>query len=139
MTPKEEVEQLMTEGLDFATKMLREHGEFYPFGLIKTAAGEIKHIGAKGESENPPSVELIALLRESYRQQAQAGNYAATAIFYDVRIAPPGEKIKSDAVQAELEHHGGYCANVFFPYSRNKIGVVVFGEIFATKREPTVF
>ena len=129
----------MTEGLAFATKMLREYGEFYPFGVIKTATGEIKHIGAKGESENPPSGELIALLRESYYQQAQGGNYAATALFYDVRIAPPGEKIKADAVQVELEHHGGYCANVFFPYSWNAIDDVVFGEIFATKREPTVF
>jgi len=152
MTPKDEVEQLMNNGVEVATKMLREDGEFYPFGVMKTAGGEIQPFGvvktAGGEvqyieasegSENPSSGELIAFVRERVRQQAQAGNYVAIAMFYDVRIAPPGEKTKSPAVQVELEHRSGYCADVFFPYSRNKVGVVVFGETFANKREPTVF
>ena len=139
MTPKEDVEQLMNEGIEFAARMLREHGEFYPFGVVRKADGNIQHVGASDGREKPPSAALIDVLRSSYRQEGQAGRYSATAMFYDVRIVPPGKSAKSDAVQVELEHSGGYCANVFFPYTRDEGGHVSFGEIFASKRDPTVF
>jgi hypothetical protein len=139
MNPKEDVEQLMNEGFEFAAKVLREHGEFYPFGIVRKADGNIQHVGAADGTEHPPSAALIEILRSTYRQEAQAGRYSATAMFYDVRITPPGKSAKSDAIQVELEHSGGYCADVFFPYTRDSAGNVSFGEIFASKRDLTVF
>ncbi len=139
MTPKEDVEQLMNEGMDFATKMLRQHGEFYPFGVVRKADGTVQHVGASDGREHPPSTALIKLLRDSYRQEAVAGRYAATAMFYDVRVTPTGIAAKTDAIQVELEHRGGYYANVFFPYKRGANGEVLFGEVFANQRDPTVF
>ncbi len=139
MNPKEDVEQLMNEGIEFAAKMLCEHGEFYPFGVVRKADGSILHAGAADGTEQPPSASLIEILRSNYRQEAQAGRYSATAMFHDVRITPPGKSAKSDAIQVELEHSGGYCADVFFPYTRDSGGNVSFGETFASKRDLTVF
>ena len=119
--------------------MLREHGEFYPFGVVRKADGSIQHVGAADGTEHPPSTALIDILRTSYRHEARAGRYSATAMFYDVRITPPGQGAKSDAIQVELEHSSGYCANVFFPYTRDSGGHVSFSQIFASKRDLSVF
>jgi hypothetical protein len=42
-TPKDDVEKLMNALLPFAEKMLREHGEFYPYGGAMSADGKIFH------------------------------------------------------------------------------------------------
>ena len=139
MTPKQEVEELMNEGIAFVKKMLREHGGCHPFGVVRKSDGQVQHVGASNGLDYPAAKDLIAILRKSYRQEAEVSHYEATGLFYDVRIAPPGTEHKTDAVQVELEHRSGYCANVFFPYSRDAKGHLVFGEIFATKRDGTVF
>ncbi len=138
-SPKEQAEELMNEGIAFAERMLREHGEFFPFGVVRKADGSIQLVGASDGQEQPPSQALINLLNQGFRKGAQAGDYTATAIFYDVLITPPGSPAKSDAVQVGLEHRSGYCVNVFFPYQRSSDGTVQFGELFAGRREATVF
>jgi arginase family enzyme len=129
----------MNEGLEFAVQMLREHGEFHPFGVVRKTDGTIQHVGALDGRERPPAADLIALLHDSYRREATAGQYMATAIFYDVRIIPPGRADKTDAVQIELEHRTGYYADVFFPYTLGGERQVTLGQIFASKRDPVVF
>lgn len=63
VTPKEQVEELMNEGIAFAERMLREHGEFFPFGVVRKSGGSIQHVGASDGRERPPSRELIDLLK----------------------------------------------------------------------------
>jgi len=42
MTPKAECEVLMKEVLAFAERMLRDHGEFHPFGgIIQRDGGSV--------------------------------------------------------------------------------------------------
>jgi hypothetical protein len=42
-----ELNALFKTLLPFAQTMLREHGEFYPFGAVMTSSGEIQQVGAK--------------------------------------------------------------------------------------------
>ena len=138
MTPKEQAEQLMNEGIPFAKKMLSDYGEFYPFGLVLLADGTIQHVGAKGRSEHPPSQELLGLLIDSFRKGAKEGKYKAVAVFLDVKVKSPTTGRNIDAVQVGLEHRDSYCADVYFPYTINK-GAVTFGEIWASKRTGSVY
>ena len=138
MKPKQQVEELMNEGIAFAERMLREHGEFFPFGIVRKSDGSIQHVGAWDGREQPPSTDLIELINQGFRTGADSGEYVATAIFFDVLTTPPGSSAKTDAVQVGLEHRSGYCVNVFFLYSRSPDGVVEFGELFASKREGSV-
>ena len=39
--------------------MLREHGEFYPFGALMTSSGEIRQVGAKMEDDDHPPVATL--------------------------------------------------------------------------------
>ncbi|HEX5066204.1 MAG TPA: hypothetical protein VFY49_08830 [Myxococcota bacterium] len=138
-TPKQQLELLMNEGIPFAEKMLREHGEFFPFGIVQKADGSVQQIGASDGREHPPSKDVVELLDRAFRRGAESGDYAATALFIDVRTTPPGSAAKIDAVQVGLEHVSGYCVDVFFPYHRSNDGAFEWGELFASKREGSAF
>jgi hypothetical protein len=138
MTPKEEVEVLMNEGMKFASLMLSQHGEFLPFGNALKPDGRIVAVGASDGTEHPKSQTLIDLLVDGFKKAVSRGEYTAIGIFFDVRISRPADGKKVDAVQVGLEHKDGYCADVFFPYTVTH-GQVSLGEIFAQSRDAVVF
>jgi hypothetical protein len=135
-----ELDALFNTLLPFAQTMLREHGEFYPFGAIMTSSGEIRHVGAKMEDDDhPPSQPLIDLLTETFKKQAKKGELRAAGICYDVLTVPPGEDQKRDAVCCCLEHYSGETVNVFVPYVKAADGDIQYGETFAAKRTGQFF
>ena len=138
-TPKEDCEELMKSTLPFAERMLKEHGEFYPFAGHMSFEGEIVHVGAKMEgTDHPKSQPLIELLEESFRQQARNGELRATSIIYDVRIKPPGSEDKTDAIQVCLDHRDGYSVKVLFPYKLTN-GELLFGKTFVQRGDNRIF
>lgn len=138
-TPKQEVEELMSDLLPLAKRMLSEDGEFYPYGGCMTLEGKITHVGAqiKG-TDKPKSEPLIELLREDFKKAAGENKCKATAIIFDVRIRPPGSEEKSDAIQVCLDHKDGYSAEVFFPY-RLEDGKIIYGSTFAQRGDGLIF
>jgi hypothetical protein len=113
---KSDAEALLAQLLPFAEKMLREHGEFLPFGGRLNSDGEIVWEGASDGQEHPHSQDLLTLLRDEHSKLAGSGKIKASAILYDVRIVPPGCISKRDAVAIELDHRDGYSAIVYYPY-----------------------
>jgi hypothetical protein len=139
-TPKEESEALMNDLLPLAKRMLSEEGEFYPYGGLMRPSGEIVHIGAKIEgTSHPDSKSVIEVLTKKLKASAQASDAKATAIIFDVRIAPPGKSEKTDAIQVSLDHAEGFSAEVFFPYAIENERDVVFGRTFAQKGDGVMF
>ena len=138
--PKSDVEELMNDavGVAFADRMLREHGDFFPYGAAMKQDGEIVSVAAHDGTEHPPSQELISLLKGAFRQSVAEGEYIATAIFYDVRVSLPKEGGKTDAIAAALDHRDDYSVIVFFPY-RLDGDQIEYGELFAQAGENDVF
>lgn len=131
MTPKQEVEQLMNEVLPIAKRMLREHGEFFPYGGYMKSSGEIVHVGAKDPAtDRPKSKDLIAILQSSFQELVRSGQCKAVALVYDVSVTLPQSNCRSDAIQVCVDHVGNYSAEVFFPYKKTN-HEVIFGEVFA--------
>src|SRR5262245_43843972 len=112
-----DLDALMSDLLPFAQRMLAEHGEFYPFGGSITTDGQHVSVGAKGESDMPPSKVLIDILISAFRGQVSEGHIRAAGICYDVRVVPPGQIDKTDAVQLSLEREGE-AVDVFVPYAQ---------------------
>jgi hypothetical protein len=50
-TPKSECEQLLNALLPFAERMLREHGEFFPYGGTMDGSAEIAFMAAYDGTE----------------------------------------------------------------------------------------
>ena len=137
-TPKAECENLMNAALPFAEQMLQKHGEFFPYGAALKGNGEIASVAGYDGREQPPSNDIIRLLKEGFVQGAKSGEYKATALVYDVRVTVPSTGTKSDAIAVSLNHRDNYSVVVFFPYQLTN-GQLTFGEVFAQKGESDVF
>jgi hypothetical protein len=139
MNPKQESEKLMNHMLPLAEKMLREYGEFYPYGGYMKPDGEIVDVGAKDpDTDRPRSKDLIYVLRSSFQEKARANKCKAVAMVFDVAVNLPESDQKSDAIQFCVEHVDGYSAEVFFPYEIiNK--EIVYGKTFAQQGKHEIF
>ena len=135
---KQDAERLMNSALPFAEKMLNEHGEFFPFGAAMRPSGEIVSVGAESVEEQPPSQELIDILKSAFKSAAADGEYIATAILYDSLTIPPGTEEKTDAVAVALDHRDDYSVVVFFPYELVD-GSAEFQPPFAVKGADDIF
>jgi hypothetical protein len=136
---KSDVESLIDELLPFAQRMLREHGEFLPFGGNMKHDGTIVCESAYDGREHPPSQALIDLLRAGHQERAQSGSIKACATVYDILTIPPGGTEKQDAIAVALDHESGYSVVVIFPYSFDSEGALCVEQPFATKGEGLVF
>ena len=134
-----DLNQLLNSVLDFAHKMLKEHGEFYPFGHSLDLAGKIAAYGVDTGNEHPSSQQIIDALSSAYKQKGEAREVRAVAICFDVRAVPPKQQDKTDAICVSLEHEGGETMDVFEPYQKKWFGRIGYGELFAKEREAQFF
>ena len=118
MSGKLEAERLISSVKPLAEEMLREHGEFYPYGGYLQFDGSVVHVGVKDpKTDHPKSVESIESLWSYFEELAHDGLCTVFALVFDVRVRPPGFDLKTDAIQICVEHIDGYSAEVFYPYT----------------------
>jgi hypothetical protein len=133
-------DKLLNVLLPFAKKMLREHGSFNPFGAVMESDDEPRMVGAKVEgNEFPKAVDLIQILEAEFRKNAKEGTIKASAICIDVRVTPPGEQEKTDAIQLRFEHVGGQALSAFLPYKKGKAEEMIYGEMYLERELRTIF
>lgn len=129
----------MNAMLPLAEKMLRQHGEFYPYGGYITPDGEVVNVGADDpDTDHPKSGDLIYVLQSSFKEMARANRCRAVAIVFDVAVNLPESDQKSDAIQVCVEHVDGYSVEVFFPYQIVNKGIV-YGKTFAQQGKREIF
>jgi hypothetical protein len=139
MNGKKECEKLLNALLPLAERMLKEYGEFYPYGGYMKPSGEIVQVGAEDEdTDYPKSKDLLYLVRDSLADMVRAGKCKATAIVFNVRVDLPKADQKGDAIQISVEHLDCYCAEIFSPYEI--VGSRLnFGTTFAQESKHEVF
>lgn len=139
MTPKNESETLLNAVLPVAERMLKEHGEFYPYGGCMRPDGSITHIGASdADTDHPKSRDLLFVLTDSFREMARKRECNAVATVFAVVITLPSSGEKSDAIQVNIGHASGYSVEVYFPY-RLADGELIYGETLVQQGSPEVF
>ena len=139
MNAKQEAERLMNAILPLAERMLRQYGEFHPYGGYMKLDGTIVDVGADDpDTDHPKSKDSIYLLRSSFREMATVGQCKAVAIVFYVTANLPKSDRKVHAIQVCVDHADGYSAEIFFPYhSSNK--TVVYDEAFAQEGKHDIF
>ncbi len=135
---KQQSEELLTVTVEFAKQMLTNHGEFIPYGGAIRPDGEIISIGGTNGDEHPESQEIIDLLKSSFISAASKGEYIATALVFDVKVIPPGQETKTDAIAVAIDHKQGLSVIVLHPYQIVD-GKVSYGEVFAYAGEGSIF
>jgi hypothetical protein len=137
-TAKEDAELLMGTVLDIAEQLLAKNREFFPIGGGMKPNDEIVDFAAYDGREQPPSQDVIDMLRKGLQEGAIAGEYKATAIAYDVRATDPETGTKTDAIAIALDHRDDYSVVVFFPYAFAGDDLQ-FGTTFAQRGECKIF
>jgi hypothetical protein len=139
MTPKQESEVLMNAVIPVAERMLKEHGEFYPYGGCMRLDGSITHIGTSdSDTDHPRSSDLLFVLKNSFKEMASRRECKAVAVVLAVSVALPNAAEKSDAIQLNIEHADGYSVEVFFPY-RLVDGELIYGATLVQQGTHEVF
>ena len=121
--------------------MLRQHGDFYPFGATIGQDGTIALIQTPlGEDEEiPDSRELVHMLYQGLRDQALRGEIRGGAVCTNVSMRPEGSDEETDAVRVSLDHAQHEPLDVFQPYAIEPNKDVLYGEVLAVVADPRVF
>ena len=137
--PTDEIQELLNFLLPYAERMLKAHGEFYPYAAALNADGELNAVDADLDSNGNPDVgELLLALHEGLRQRAAEGAIRASAIAADVTLTDPDSGETTDAVQVELDHESADAVDIFVPYETEAEGIK-FGELVAAEGREPVF
>jgi len=136
---KADCEALMNDMINFGQKMLREHGEFYPYAASMKLDGSIVSISADTGEELPKGEEVMKVLASGLRESAAAKTIKASAIFFNITLHKPTAAGETDAIQVSLEHRDGWSGEVYFPYKLSKGNKLQVGQIFATRNQRQIF
>ena len=119
--------------------MLKNHGEFFPYGGTMGVDEKITNVGGYTGDEHPKSVDVIKLLKGAYRRDGETGKILACALVYDVRVIPPGQTEKADAIAVDLDHKDGTSVTMIYPYRIGADKQVTFSQPFAQKGTGEIF
>ena len=119
-----DLDQLLSASLEAATQLLSAEGEFYPFAVALTEAGELVAPTVEPEDDQPTAEQVVDLLIEALRDGRDA--IRAAAVVSDVMIAGDAGQ-ERDAIRVELEPRIGDAVTVVVPYSEGPVLDEPFG------------
>ena len=115
-TPREEMDEMLAELAEMAVHLLAKNGEFYPIGVCLRSDGEIRHVAAYDGREEPPSADLIQLLVEGFRDDANRHEIRGAAIACDVTRTDVATGERGDAIWIAIEHSDAAAIDCYIPY-----------------------
>jgi hypothetical protein len=117
----EQLHELLKYCMDFGRTMLEDSGEFYPFGAVMGADGQLKAVGAYDGNEMPNPQDIYQLLSDALTADLRAGNVVAIALAANVNIPSTYKSPSPDALRVQLETED-YSRLIYVPYTLSKRG-----------------
>jgi hypothetical protein len=137
MTPKDELNLLLSDAIGMALRLVEKHGSHIPFCMAVTTSGERTSIAAD-DSKLPGADALLAGVRQHIRDALRERRYRAVALARNVEYQSARDGSRTDAVQVTLDHEQGSPVTCYLPYQKVR-GAVIPGELFAVKPEESFF
>ena len=117
-----DLDQLLSAAIEAASSMLSVDGEFYPFAVALTSAGELVSPAVDPGTDQPDAEDVVDLLIDALRDGRD--NIRAAALCSDVTLA--SDTGDQDAIRVELEAPDRDPVTVVVPYDEGP----VLGEPF---------
>ena len=143
-TTPDQLHGLLAHCMDFAHTMLKDSGEFFPFGATLSPDGEIAAVGGWTGSERPKSQEVYQLLAGAFVAAAQEGRVIGVALAADVNVPDRYNSPAKDALRVQLEAPG-FARFIYVPYELLEPSLTVaeptwvMHEPFAVEIKPVFF
>lgn len=125
---------MMSIALEISRDKISKDGNFLPFGLVLETTGKVSIFETEGSSE-----QAEAHIVEKFRSLAVDNKILGSAVCFDVRVLPPGENVKMNAIKIVLESRGVKPMHGFQLYGFNHEGKLVFAELEVQEDKSLVF
>ena len=126
-----DLDTLLSAAIEAASSLLSVDGEFYPFAVALTHAGELVSPAVDPGTEQPDAEDVVDLLLDALRDGRS--NIRAAALCTDVTLA--SDTGDQDAIRVELEAPDRQAVTIVVPYDEGP----VLGEPFGLDAESRIF
>ena len=101
---QEDTQKLINYSVDFATIMLADSQEFFPFAVTVNLNGDLITTGYFDGDDHPLSQDLINKLQPLLDRLLDNKERRAYALTYDVRVQKDNSSEKTDAIAVKIKH-----------------------------------
>jgi hypothetical protein len=126
-----DLDQLLSAAIEAASSLLSADGEFYPFAVALTQAGELVSPAVDPGTDQPDAEDVVDLLIDALREGRD--NIRAAALCSDVTLA--ADTGDQDAIRVELEAPEHQPVTILVPYEDGP----VLGEPFGIDAVARIF
>ncbi len=123
-------QELINHCHDMAERLLlKQDGEFYPFGAAIDNQGELKNIRHHNGDEFPLSQTKINELKKYFENEIRDKNIRANAITFDCLTKKDSTSEKTDAIAIECySRTNEQRTTYYYPYKRVTVDTLDFRE-----------
>jgi hypothetical protein len=126
-----DLDQLLSAAIEAASSLLSVDGEFYPFAVALTHAGELVSPAVDPGTDQPDAEDVVDLLIDALREGRET--IRAAALCSDVTLA--SDNGDQDAIRVELEAPEHQPVTILVPYEDGP----VLGEPFGVDAAARIF
>jgi len=131
----EETEKLVKHCIEYATELLVETGESYPFGAFIDTIGNVHPLEMEIDKKNMPQngtvIESLSKYCEGEMKESKMNGYA---LAYEVELQLSEKEPTIEAIAFELIHSSAKNLPTFYlPFTKLKDGKAEVQEVFAVK------
>lgn len=133
----EEVEKLLTHSVEYATEILTDTGECYPFGAFLDTIGNVHPLEMEVEdTKNMPTIgKVINGLTIYCETEYAAAKMRGYALAYEVKLQLEVDAEPIDAICFEMTHCDQPTIDLYYlPFKSLGDKKATIGELFAVKR-----
>lgn len=129
-----EINNILLEHCDeYATDLLKETGECYPFAAYIDTIGQVHPLEMQFDPKNMPKVGVVMEGLEKYCREEMAGDrMKAYSICYEAEVALSEDEVLS-TICIDIKNPSDESPLFYLPYTNSDLGVGV-KELFAVKR-----
>lgn len=132
----EEVEKMLEHSVEYASELLTETGESYPFGAFIDTIGNVHPLEMEIDRKKIPNIgQVIDVLTKYCEVELKNERLRGYALAYEVKLQLETEKDPVDAIAIDMKHVDQDDVPLFYlPFSFEENKKARPGELFAVKR-----
>jgi hypothetical protein len=132
----EELEKMLQHTVEYATDLLQETGEAYPFGAYLDTIDNVHPLEMEIDTKNVPTIgKVIEGLTTYCTAEMEADKMNAYALAYEVQVQTEADAEPIDAIAIDMTHKTEKNVPLFYlPFTPGPNKTASVGELFGVKR-----
>ena len=131
----EEIQKTLDHCVEYATDLLVETGESYPFGAFIDTIGNVHPLEMEIDKKNVPTIgKVIEALSKYCEEEMSANKIRAYALTYEVALQFEDKGDQQDCIAIDIKHVEDTAPLFYLPFTKEEDGKSTPGDLFAVQR-----